>query len=44
MTLYLAILGGGVLAEMLIGHAKNYLRWRNNALPGVRLFGLFETW
>jgi hypothetical protein len=43
MTLYIAILGAGVLAEMLIGHVKNYLRWRNNALPGVRLFGL-ETW
>ena len=44
MTLYLAILGGGVLAEMLLGHVKNYIRWRNNALPGVRLLGLFETW
>jgi len=23
--------------------AKLYIRWRNNALPGVKLFGLFET-
>jgi hypothetical protein len=44
MTLYIAILGAGVLAEMLIGHAKAYIRWRNNALPGVRLLGLFQTW
>ena len=44
MILYLAILGGGVLAEMLLGHWRNYIRWRNNALPGVKLFGVIETW